>query len=85
MSNKRSHISPFIFTKNLISIQMFFQLTFFTLKRQTWIEDEICFQVNFINGEAFFIFPDVQIEFPHAYVLSMNIVFFFLQEAFTNI
>lgn len=56
---------------------MFFQLTFFTLKRQTWIEDEICFEVNFINGEAFFIFPDVQIEFPHAFVLSMNIGFFF--------
>lgn len=33
--------------------------------------------MNFINGEAFFIFPDVQIEFPHAYVLSMKIVFFF--------
>lgn len=33
--------------------------------------------MNFINGEAFFIFPDVQIEFPHAFVLSMNIGFFF--------
>lgn len=40
--------------------------------------------MNFINGEAFFIFPDVQIEFAHANVLTMYIVLFFLQEVITN-
>lgn len=56
---------------------MFFQLTFFTLKRQTWIEDEICFQVNVINGEAFFIFPDVQIEFAHICLNNEYSIIFF--------